>query len=213
MDVKAGHNYGQYEDLTTATSVKTFGILMNKIPLGDDELLLFKGFLPGLYSCFAGRLDWTIEELFVFGKWHPSPRLTCFYGDTGLEYSYSGKIHRAGPWPSELLEIKGQVEDQLKLSFNAVLGNWYRSGRDYMGMHQDNEKELGDNPQLASLSLGATRRFDFKNKKSGEKVHIDLDDGDLLHMDGRVLEEWTHGIPKQLKVSEGRINFTFRRIY
>jgi alkylated DNA repair dioxygenase AlkB len=159
-------------------------------------------------------IEWRQEYLTIFGKTHPTPRLTAWYGDAHCIYKYSGHTCLPLPWTSELLSIKNQVEQFASgHKFNCVLLNYYRDGRDKMGWHADDEKELGHNPVIASVSFGATRRFDFKHKvKREEKFSLDLHSGSVLIMQGDLQHHWLHQLPAQKRIHEPRINLTFRNI-
>ena len=160
------------------------------------------------------NIEWRQEYLTIFGKTHPTPRLTAWYGDAHCIYKYSGHTCLPLPWTSELLSIKNQLEQFASgHTFNCVLLNYYRDGRDKMGWHADDEKELGQNPVIASVSFGATRRFDFKHKvKREEKFSLDLHSGSVLIMQGDLQHHWLHQLPAQKRIQEPRINLTFRNI-
>jgi alkylated DNA repair dioxygenase AlkB len=158
--------------------------------------------------------NWRQGEIKIHGKVHKEPRLTAWHGDGGKSYSYSGITLHPQPWTPLLLEIKDRVDRAAQTSFNSVLLNLYRDGRDSNGWHQDNEPELGRNPAIASVSFGATRRFQMRHKfrKDLPKVEIDLEDGSLLLMTGPTQHFWQHQIPKTAKPVGARINLTFRII-
>ncbi|NCA20626.1 MAG: alpha-ketoglutarate-dependent dioxygenase AlkB, partial [Crocinitomicaceae bacterium] len=126
---------------------------------------------------------------------------------------YSGKTLETHPFTEELLELKSLIEEASHQEFNCVLVNLYRDGKDSNGWHSDNETELGKNPAIASLSLGAIRRFDLKHNTTKEKISIELNHGSLLIMKGEMQHFWKHQIAKTTKVSTPRINLTFRYIY
>lgn len=149
------------------------------------------------------------------------PRLTAWYGQPGLTYTYSAKAMSPLPWTTSLLTIKTAIETELtnhliKTDFTSVLINKYRDGNDYLGWHSDNEKELGNEPVIASISLGEARTFQFRLKDDHEKkIQIELNDGSLLVMRGKTQELWQHQIPKRSSataVINPRINLTFRHI-
>ncbi|MGY6275148.1 alpha-ketoglutarate-dependent dioxygenase AlkB family protein [Methylomonas sp. MgM2] len=194
------------------------------ILLGQANLAPFDGelyYLPQFYPADKANdyferlyqsLAWRQERLFIFGRWVKVPRLTAWYGDAGADYRYSGVDHRPLPWTAELQAIKADIEWVCELTFNSVLANLYRDGRDSMGCHADDEKELGINPVIASLSLGDTRLLRFKHAKSGRKLEFELSHGDLLIMAGELQHHWRHELPKTGKPKQARINLTFRRI-
>ncbi len=166
-----------------------------------------------LYSYLSDNMLWLQEEIRIFGRWIMQPRLTSLYGDEGLSYTYSGRTMYAQPWDEQLFIMKQRIEQYSGYTFNTVLGNWYRNGQDSMGYHADDEPVFGENPVVASLTLGAVRNFDLKMKDgTGEKIRLGLESGSLLMMSGALQHNYVHQLPKTAKVNEGRINLTFRRI-
>ena len=148
----------------------------------------------------------------MFGRIVPAPRLEAWYGDPEAAYSYSGLAHDPMPWTADLQAIRMAAERASGARFNSVLANLYRDGSDSNGWHADDEPELGETPAIASLSLGATRRFLFRHRASGERVEIQLEAGTLLIMRGAVQQCWQHSVPKQRTVQAARINLTFRSV-
>jgi alkylated DNA repair dioxygenase AlkB len=149
----------------------------------------------------------------LFGKSHPIPRLQCFIAQQGVQYRYSNLTMEGYGFPRVLELIKQKIEETTNYPFNAVLCNLYRDGQDSMGWHSDNEAELGEDPVIASLSLGSQRTFrlrELKNRK--ETVDFELSHGSLLVMKEGVQNEWEHSVPKRLRVKQQRINLTFRLI-
>ena len=142
----------------------------------------------------------------------PFPRLTAWYADTGLTYSYSGVTHQAIAWTPTLLEIRREVEAVAQAPFNSLLLNFYRDGQDSIGYHTNAEPELGVNPVIASISLGAVRQFVLKHIRTGAKLKYDLAPGSLLVMGGTCQHHWVHGVPKTKAAVGPRINLTFRNI-
>jgi len=138
------------------------------------------------------------------------PRLTAFVADPGIVYRYSGVTHTGEGWPAELLAVRRQVERQSGASFNGALLNLYRDGSDSMGRHADAEPELGRNPVVASVSLGAVRRFVLRHRLGGEKRALDLAAGSLLLMGGTLQHHWQHELPKTTEPVGARVNLTFR---
>lgn len=180
-------------------------------------LFLIKGFYNQsesdlLFSKLLGDLHWQEEDIFIFGKWVKVPRLMCWYGDPDAYYQYSGVNHQPNPWTPKLRNIKEKVEQQCQCAFNSVLANLYRNGKDSMGCHADDEKELGVNPVIASLSLGDDRLFRMHHKKSKQSLNINLQHGDLLVMGGTCQRHWVHSVPKTKALKTPRINLTFRKI-
>ena len=159
------------------------------------------------------RIIWNQDYIKMYGKTHPVPRLTAWYGDRNKTYTYSGISMTSKTWNTDLIEIKKKVEQYVKFNFNSVLLNYYRSGNDSNSWHSDDEKELGDQPIIGSVSLGGTRKFRLRNKKNKKMTYnIELDKGSLLIMSGNTQQYWEHQIPKTKKIVSERINLTFRSI-
>jgi len=159
------------------------------------------------------EIDWQQEQLFLYGRQVNVPRLIAWYGDEGVKYRYSGVDHVALPWTQQLSEIRTKLCDKLSVSFNGVLLNLYRDGRDAMGWHGDDEPELGTEPVIASVSLGQERNIQFRRKSNhADKVSLLLCHNSLLIMQGRTQLDWQHHIPKSQKKMQPRINLTFRNI-
>jgi alkylated DNA repair dioxygenase AlkB len=160
------------------------------------------------------EVPWRAEKIVVWGKTYPQPRLIAWYGDVGKNYTYSGINLSPVPWTQALLDIKSRVEAAARTDFNSVLVNYYRDHRDSMGLHSDDEPELGERPILASLSLGEERTFILKHKseKALKPVRLKLASGSLLLMKGDTQRYWKHGIDKETRPCGPRVNLTFRRI-
>jgi len=165
-------------------------------------------YLSGLLSTIA----WKNDEVIIYGKHIVTARKAAWYGDKPYSYSYSNTTKQALAWTPELLELKALVEKQSLSSFNSCLLNLYHSGAEGMAWHSDDEAALGRHPVIASLSLGAERKFSFKHKSSKQNVSLVLDHGSLLLMKGATQSHWQHSLPKTVKVAEPRINLTFRTI-
>jgi alkylated DNA repair dioxygenase AlkB len=167
-----------------------------------------------LLQNIISEIEWRQDQITMFGKTHPIPRLTAWYGDPNISYQYSNIKMTSTPWSITLLKIKEQLENDHQLKFNSVLLNYYRDGKDHMSFHSDDERELGKNPTIASISLGAKRKFVLKHKfnKSKEQFTIELEDRSLLIMSGELQNFWNHKITKALKENNPRINLTFRTI-
>ncbi|TVS12344.1 MAG: alpha-ketoglutarate-dependent dioxygenase AlkB [Wenzhouxiangella sp.] len=159
-------------------------------------------------------LHWRQLPVYLFGRWIPQPRLTDFHGDPGTCYSYAGLDLRGRGWPGPLAELREAVALHTGQRFNTVLCNLYRNGNDYMGWHADDERELGRDPIIASVSLGASRRFLLRPRRGerGERREFVLASGSLLVMAGDLQHHWQHQLPKALRVGEPRINLTFRQV-
>jgi alkylated DNA repair dioxygenase AlkB len=183
--------------------------------LPDSDLLLIRDFLPeadALFQQLNDELDWQQNTLRLFGKTVKEPRLSAWYGDPGCDYCYSGIRLQPKPWSPGLLAINGLLEKCLEATFNSVLANLYRDGKDSMGWHSDDEPELGDKPLIASVSLGAERRFSLRHKHSKQLQHIVLPAGSLLLMAGETQRFWQHQVAKTRRCQQPRINLTFRKI-
>jgi len=185
------------------------------IPIEDGALALMAR-LPLPYSTeevFArlrAETPWRQDSIVMFGKRHLQPRLTAWYGDAS--YTYSGLRLGPLPWTPLLAELRTAVEQACGRRFNSVLLNYYRNERDSMGMHSDDEPELGPEPAIASLSFGATRGFVLRHKRNKRTVKLLLNDGSLLLMSGTLQSHWLHGINKATRALGERINLTFRYI-
>ena len=178
--------------------------IYQNISLDQKKNLWFK-------SCL-NDLNWEKGFIKIFGKTHQIPRLQSWYADNGIEYTYSGKKLKRHNWNETLIEIKGEIEKITSFKFNSVLANLYRDENDSMGLHSDNEKELGINPVIASLSLGESRDLYFKHKKIKKSLNIPQKNGQLIVMHGETQKYWKHEIKKTKKLKKPRINLTFRNI-
>jgi alkylated DNA repair dioxygenase AlkB len=160
------------------------------------------------------RTPWRSEAITLYGQQYQQPRLTAWYGDPGTRYTYSGLALEPMPWTELLSDVRRRVEALTEASFNSVLMNYYRDHRDSMGMHSDDEPELGRNPVIASLSLGEQRTFVLKHKfmKDLKPVNILLASGSLLLMKGATQHHWKHGINKLTRPCGPRVNLTFRQV-
>lgn len=165
-----------------------------------------------LFTALRTSLQWQSDKIKVYGKWHVIPRLQAWYGLPDAGYQYSGKYMVPLPLTEELAHLSALCSRFAGVEFNSVLANLYRDGQDCMGFHSDDEPELGHNPVIASLTLGATRRFDLIHKKQAVKLQLDLPSGSLLVMQGTTQQHWQHGIARIKRPVAERINLTFRRI-
>lgn len=166
-----------------------------------------------LFETLRADIPWEVHRIRMFGREVASPRLSCWIGDPGAVYAYSGTRFEPRAWPAALLPVRARLCAELGVGFNSVLANLYRDGRDGMGWHRDGEPELGPEPVIASLSLGATRRFAFRDRgDAARRLSLDLPAGSLLVMAGRTQQVYLHALPKTTKPVGERINLTFRRI-
>ncbi|MBW4360421.1 alpha-ketoglutarate-dependent dioxygenase AlkB family protein [Flavobacterium taihuense] len=188
------------------------------LDLPDAEIIYFPAFLSEeeadlLFQELLKTIPWQQDEITVYGKKHLQPRLTALFGNEGKPYSYSNIIMQPHYWTLPLQKLKSLVENVSNTVFTTVLLNYYRDGSDSNGWHADNERELGTNPIIASLSLGAERIFQLKhNIDTTQKKNIILENGSLLLMKGTTQHFWKHQVPKTAKPIGPRINLTFRVI-
>ena len=188
------------------------------LDLPDAEIIYYPQFYNTaqadiIFAELAKDIPWQQDEIRVYGKIHPQPRLTALFGNEGKPYSYSNITMQPHPWNSLLQKLKTEIEKVSDTIFTTVLLNQYRDGKDSNGWHADNEKELGTNPVIASLSFGAERTFQLKHNLDKDlKKNIILQHGSLLLMKGTTQHFWKHQIPKTAKPINPRINLTFRVI-
>ena len=182
------------------------------IPSGGPACVRYvAGWLEDDERWMASLVDmiaWEQPTVTVFGRQHPTPRLTAWYGDAA--YSYSGITHPPAPFPAPLAEIRERLATTTGVRFNSCLANLYRDGSDSMGAHADNEPELGQEPTIASVSLGARRRFVMTRVDSRERASWSLGRGDLLVMSGESQRDYRHAVPKTSVRVGPRLNLTFR---
>lgn len=186
--------------------------------LPQAELEYFPHFLNTekanfLFEKLLKEVSWQQQNIKLFGKESPQPRLTAFFAEKGISYTYSGLQLKPETFSSEILDLKQQTEEVSGFEFNTCLANLYRDGNDSMGWHADDEQVLGKNPVIASISLGGVRSFQFKHKTNKNlKEKIELQHGSLLIMKGSMQHYWKHQLPKTKKDVSPRINLTFRQI-
>ena len=189
-----------------------------RVPLPEAEVAFVKHWLAdaeaaALFARLLDAIPWEVHRLRVFGREIDAPRRSCWIGDPGTGYTYSRTRFEPRPWPQALVPIRSRLEHACGARFNSVLANHYRDGRDSMGWHSDDERELGPEPVIASLSLGATRRFVLRHRTHPELRHeIALPSGSLLVMRGATQANWNHALPRTARPVGERINLTFRRI-
>lgn len=166
-----------------------------------------------LFEYLTFQIEWMNDEVVLFGKKHILRRKVAWVADQGLTYKYAGHTKTPQPWLPELMQLKNQLEFFTKSSFNACLINYYHDGIDAMGWHADNEPEIVPNSTIASISLGASRKFKFKHRQLPLTKDITLENGSLLLMEGTIQKHWLHALPKSKKISDPRINLTFRNCF
>ncbi len=162
------------------------------------------------FNLLLNEVPWRNDEAVIYGRHIITKRKVAWYGDNTFSYTYSNTTRHALPWTPVLLELKDIAEKHSGTRFNSCLLNLYHSGEEGMSWHSDDEKELGKNTVIASLSLGAARKFSFKHKITKEKADVVLGNGTLIIMKGTTQTHWVHSLPKSLKVKSARINLTFR---
>lgn len=194
-------------------------------PQGKCYLCIYRGYYnqseaQELHCNLLSSIPWRQDNIRIAGRQLPIPRLQAWFGDPGTDYAYSGIRLAPIPLSAALLRIKQDMEslgngrDQHSLRYNSLLANLYRDGNDSVGWHSDDEKELGTNPVIASVSLGGSRRFSLKPRdKHRPPLHLDLHSGDVLIMGGETQHHWVHQIPKTRTPVTPRINLTFRKIH
>ena len=189
-----------------------------KLVLPDADITYYPNFLGSIeadtyFEKFKNTVPWQQDDIRIFGKTHAQPRLTALFGNNEKPYSYSNITMQPHNFTLELLDIKKRIEVITKNSFTTCLLNLYRDGKDSNGWHADNEKELGENPVIASITLGQERYFHFKHRERKELKHkLLLEHGSLLLMKGSTQHHWLHQIPKTAKPVSERINLTYRVI-
>jgi alkylated DNA repair dioxygenase AlkB len=171
----------------------------------------------GFLAALLATIPWETHHIRLFGREVASPRLSCWIGDAGTGYTYSKSHFEPWPWPAALSALRGRVESACEARFNSVLANLYRDGNDSMGWHSDDEPELGDQPLIASLSLGAERSFRLRRKlprgvsaTPDDTCRLRLLHGSLLRMAGQTQRLYRHDLPKARAVTAARLNLTFR---
>ncbi|MEW5250237.1 alpha-ketoglutarate-dependent dioxygenase AlkB family protein [Microbulbifer sp. 2201CG32-9] len=157
------------------------------------------------------NLQWDQPKVYLFGRHYPIPRLHAYVGDPGAVYRWSGLALTPQPWSRPLTAVRARLA-AAGFDFNSVLVNRYRGGRDSMGWHADNERELGTYPVIATLSLGQLRRLSFRRRDKSRRLALDLPNGSLLFTSGAVQQFWLHQLAKSARQMDERISLTFRKI-
>lgn len=164
------------------------------------------------YDILLNEIAWQNDEAIIFGKRIITKRKVAWYGNENYSYTYSGTTKTALPWTKALMELKDLTEKTCGSKFNSCLLNLYHDGDEGMAWHSDDEKSLGKNTVIGSLSFGAVRKFSFKHKDTSQKIDTILDNGSLLVMKGETQTNWLHRLPPSTKIKHPRINLTFRTI-
>ena len=183
----------------------------------DGSALLIPHFISAvesarLFAQLNEETPWEMPEMVMFGKKYPQAGFSTWFTNTNVSYVYSGITRTPHAMTPVLHDVMGRCALVSGAEYNSVLVNLYRDGNDSVSWHSDNEEINGSEPTIASVSLGATRRFDLRHKESGETVRVDLEDGSLLVMSGLSQHCWVHQIAKTKSKVGPRINLTFRRV-
>jgi alkylated DNA repair dioxygenase AlkB len=189
----------------------------SEICLPQASIQYYQQFIPveqadHFLAVLIRQLNWRQDHIKMYGVEHKIPRLQAWYGDPDCHYQYSGLQMTPHPWSETLLQIRQRCEQQAQQRFNSVLCNLYRDGKDSVGLHADDEAELGEQPVIASISLGQTRTLRFQHKSTRQSHKLELQHGSLLLMRGLTQQHWLHGINKSPSVTKPRVNLTFREI-
>lgn len=190
-----------------------------RLPMSQAEVYLLPDFLPppaadGLLLALTQKVTWHQRKINMFGRQIDQPRLSAWYADAGKSYTYSGLTWHPEPWLPELTNLRLKLEKVTGAAFNSVLLNLYRHGQDSMGWHADDEPELGANPIIASISLGAERFFSFRHRhQKDQKLKLNLTAGSLLLMAGQTQQHWQHQVAKTTQNLLPRVNLTFRFVF
>lgn len=173
-----------------------------------------------LLASLRNAIPWEVHRIQLFGRQLPAPRLSCWIGDPGTGYTYSRTRFEPRPWPEALTALRPRIEAACETRFNSVLANLYRDGQDSMGWHSDDEPELGAQPVIASLSLGAERSFRLRRKlprgvraAASDTLRLCLPHGSLLRMAGETQRHYRHDLPKSRDTVSARLNLTFRWVH
>ena len=198
--------FGSTEELERTPMQDAEVYYQSQVPLAEPDNVVMRRLID--------EVPWRAETIMMWGKTFAQPRLIAWYGDPGKHYTYSGIHLEPLPWTQALLAIKRRVEAVAGNDFNSVLLNYYRDHRDSMGMHSDDEPELGERPIIASFSLGEERTLIFKHKtkRDMKPVRLRLGSGSLLLMKGQTQRHWKHGLNKETRPHGPRVNLTFRRV-
>ena len=194
-----------------------FGNTYNILPF-DGETIFHSGFIAfeetqSIINQLTKEITWENEKFNLYGKEIIVKRKSAWFAENNLKYTYSKITRTPQNFIPILNELKQRIEIKSGAKFNSCLANLYHNGNEGMSWHADDEKELGLKPIIASLSLGASRRFSFKHNETKRKVDLNLNSGDLLIMKGETQKNWVHALPKSKKVTAPRLNLTFRFIH
>lgn len=212
------HSGGDHHYAPILTSrMEFFKASQQNLNLPDGSVFYFPNFLrkelaDKYLEVFLTQLEWEQRNIKIFGKTISQPRLTALYAINDIPYTYSNLTLIPKKFTTEISELHKKLKIETDEQFTHCLANLYRDGKDSMGWHSDDEKELGKNPVIASISLGGVRTFYMKHKSKDSSIKLDLEHGSLLMMAGTTQHFWKHQLPKTQKPVSPRINLTFRRI-
>ncbi|MFM7827788.1 MAG: alpha-ketoglutarate-dependent dioxygenase AlkB family protein [Acidimicrobiaceae bacterium] len=208
--------FGRVRMLIVMATLSLFSQPQELLPFDGSAILhnrfFDESFSREAFGLLRDKTPWEQPEIVMFGKKYPQAGFSTWHTDTGVSYEYSGIERVAHPMTEILHEFRRRCETVAGAKFNSVLVNLYRDGRDSVSWHSDNEAINGREPTIASVSLGATRRFDLRHRETKETVKVDLEDGSLLVMSGLSQQCWVHQIAKTAKPVGPRINLTFRLV-
>ena len=191
-------------------------IVQNILPFDGEAiyhgLVIDKKQCDFYFQKLFNEIPWENDQAIVFGKHYITKRKVAWFGDKEYNYKYSGVTKQAHIWTPELLQLKQKIEKISETTYNSCLLNLYHTGEEGMAWHSDGEKTLLDNGTIASLTLGAERKFSFKHKETKQRIDVILENGSLLLMKGTTQKNWLHRLPPTKKVFSQRINLTFRTI-
>jgi alkylated DNA repair dioxygenase AlkB len=199
--------------MTTFNEYKVINILNKDGTVNYYGKILSSEEANQYFGLLMQNILWERDEVIIFGKHITTKRKVAWYGDSQYLYSYSNMTKQALAWTKELSELKQIVEEYAGTKFNSCLLNLYHDGNEGMGWHSDDEKPLGKNNTIASLSFGAERKFSFKHKQAKQIVSLVLEHGSLLIMKDSTQSNWLHSLPKSKNITEPRINLTFRTMH
>jgi alkylated DNA repair dioxygenase AlkB len=200
------------EQMTTFNEYRTSNILNTDGTVNYYGKILSSEEANRYFDLLMQNTQWEKDEVIIFGKHITTKRKVAWYGDSEYLYTYSNTTKQALAWTKELSELKQIVEEYAGIKFNSCLLNLYHNGNEGMGWHSDDEKTLGKNNTIASLSFGAEREFSFKHKQTKQTVSLVLEHGSLLIMKDATQSNWLHSLPKSKNITQPRINLTFRTI-
>ena len=183
----------------------------------DGSAILYQDFIGAdraveIFETLLRETNWEEHDLVLFGKRIAEPRLSTWHSEADITYRYSGSLRTPQPWTDLLKSLRDECAVKTGALFNAVFANLYRDGADGVGWHSDNEPCNGPEPTIASLSFGASRRFDLRHRETKETISVELEAGSLLVMSGLSQHSWVHQVPRSKRIKEPRINLTFRNV-